>query len=209
MSSGDAELVLRVRQGELEAFEALYQRYKGPIYRTALAITHDHGVAEEVLQDCFLRAYAHLDRVDGSSPLGPWLQRIAVNLARNRLQRKQFLFSPIDDVVEHLLDHERSPEEVAEGNEVRSAVQASLRALGFNHRAVAVLYYLHGYTHSEIAYVLDCPLGTVKSRLHYATQQLRRYLAGEIAPQRRLLAPAPSPRPQTSQFALADRGVGD
>ena len=80
-ASDEARLVARAKAGDIEAFEALYEQYKGSIYRTALAITRDRGAAEEILQDSFLRAFRHIDNVNNGAPITPWLHRIAINLS--------------------------------------------------------------------------------------------------------------------------------
>ncbi len=174
----DEELVSRIRQGDLEAFEALYNKYKLPLYRTALAITRDHGTAEELLQDTLVRAYAALDRVDASVSLSPWLHRIVVNLSYNWIKRKQQFPVALDEVLEGLtVAASLCPEEVAEGNELCQVIREAVDSLSFKRRVVIVLYYLQGFSLQEISYILDCPVGTVKSRLHYASKALRAKLS--------------------------------
>lgn len=176
----DAELVAQIREGNLEAFEALYHKYKGRIFRTALAITRDQGAAEEILQDCFVRAYRHMDRVDGSLPLSPWLHRIAINLSRSWLSRHNHWYTPLEKVVDQLAcPLQNQPDHLAEHRDFMAIVQGAMDSLSFNQRVVLVLFYLWGYSLAEIAYVLDCPVGTVKSRLHYGRANLRRKLVSD------------------------------
>jgi DNA-directed RNA polymerase specialized sigma24 family protein len=85
--SEDAELVSRIRCGDLGAFEKLYHKYKRPQYRTALVITGNEGAVEEMLQDCFVRAYGAMDRVYAAPSLSPWLHRIVLNLSHNWINR--------------------------------------------------------------------------------------------------------------------------
>jgi RNA polymerase sigma-70 factor (ECF subfamily) len=186
--SEDAELVSRIRSGDLDAFETLYHRYKRQLYQAALAITGDTGSAEEILQDCFVRAYGAMGRVDTSRPLAPWLYRIAVNLSYNWINRHRHWPLSLDMLIEHLIANPAaSPEHAAEGSEVRECVWEAVASLGFKQRAAVVLFYVQGLSLQEIAYVLDCPVGTVKSRLHYACKALRkklsedRRLSGEVA----------------------------
>ncbi len=184
----DAELVWRILEGDLDAFEALYQKYRRQLYQTALAITGDSGAAEEILQDSFVRAYAAMKRVDASVSLAPWLHRIAVNLSYNWANRHRRWPLDIDSWVDRLLASPSvSPERVLEGSELSEVVREAIASLHFRQRAVIVLYYLQGFSLAEIGYILDCPVGTVKSRLHYACKALRqklgsdRRLAGEVA----------------------------
>ena len=88
-NSQEIELIIRAKRGDLGAFESLYEIYKGPIYRTALAITGDRPAAEEILQDTFLRAFRHLDNIREGVSLSPWLHRIAVNLAYDWTARRR------------------------------------------------------------------------------------------------------------------------
>lgn len=176
----DSDLVAGIRTGQVDAFEALYQRYKSSIFRTALAITGDHQAAEEVLQDTFVQAFTHIHTVDDSVSLSPWLHRIALNLSANRRARRRLLSVPLDTLAEYLsVNDDQSPEHLAERNEMRQAVQRAIAELNFKHRAVIVLFYLQDFSLKEIAYILDCPVGTVKSRLFYACQILRGRLASE------------------------------
>ena len=186
--SDDAELVLRIRAGDIDAFAALYEKYKRQLYRTALAITGDSGAAEEILQDGFVRAYLAMERVDASLSLAPWLYRIVVNLSYNWTNRNRHWPLDLEEWIDRLVaGSAASPEHEAEGNELRDIVWKAVASLGFKQRAVVVLFYLQGCSLAEIAHVLDCPVGTVKSRLHYANKALRqklredRRLAGEVA----------------------------
>jgi RNA polymerase sigma-70 factor (ECF subfamily) len=186
--SEDAELVSRIRCGDLDAFEALYHKYKRQLYQTALAITGDSGAAEEILQDGFVRVYAAIERVDVSRPLSPWLYRIVVNLSYNWMNHHRHWPLALDTLIEHLIaGPAASPEHVAEGSELRRIVWEAVASLSFKQRSAVVLFYLQGLSLQEIAYILDCPVGTVKSRLHYACKALRkklsedRRLTGEVA----------------------------
>jgi len=173
----DEELVARVRNGDLEAFEQLYNKYKRPLYRAALAITHHDAAAEEILQDAFVRAYRALDRVDASTSLSPWLHRIVVNLSYNWMRGHNRWPLSFDTVVDSLLAGPAAcPERVLERGELRDIVQEAIASLSWKRRVVLVLFYVQGFSLQEIAYILDCPLGTVKSRLHHACKALRKAL---------------------------------
>jgi RNA polymerase sigma-70 factor (ECF subfamily) len=175
--SEDGRLISQVRKGNILALEALYEKYKGQVYRTALAITRDREAAENILQDCFLKVYTHVDRLDGSLPLSPWLHRVAVNLSYNWADASRRWLIPLEGIIDHLVASPRTlPESVFERKELQRVIQKAIASLSFEHRVVIVLFYLNGFSLNEIAYILDCPVGTVKSRLHYARQNLRRKL---------------------------------
>ncbi len=158
---------------DLDAFEAFFARHRALIFRTAYGLTGDQHVAEEVLQDTFVRAYRHratlqLDR----SPV-PWLYRVAINLCYSRLGRRRRDSEPIDETASRLRDGAGGPAEGAERAELREIVRMGIAALPEKQQSVVVLYYLHGMSLQETADALGIRLGTVKSRLHYALRALR------------------------------------
>lgn len=176
-TANEALLVTRLQAGDLDALGDLYERHRHQVYRTALAITHDSSAAEDILQEAFLRLYTHADRIDTSLPLAPWLYRVTVNLSYSWHTRRKRRRLPLDTVIERLTSPLRqSPEPTTERNEVRRKVQEAIDALTFNQRVVVVLHYLNDMSVQEIADVLDCPVGTVKSRLFYARAALRESL---------------------------------
>ena len=169
----DAELVVGLQAGELLAFEALFDRHRGLVRRTALGLTGDAGAAEEILQDAFLRLYRHRAALRTDVSPAPWLYRVTQNLCYSRLARRRLPSDPIDDVAAGMRDGAPGPDEQAVRAELRAAIRAGVRALPEKHRSVVVLYYLHGLSLAETAAFLDIRLGTVKSRLHYALASLR------------------------------------
>nr|HID13551.1 RNA polymerase sigma factor [Anaerolineae bacterium] len=171
----DSWLVARLQEGDVEALGELYERYKLQVYRTALAITHDEQTAEDILQETFLRIYIYADSIDEARPLGPWLYRVTVNLAYSWVRRARLWLSSIEGFLEHLLiPMYQQPERLAEEAERQRILQCAIDSLPLNQRVVVVLYYLEGLSLKEIAYVMDIPEGTVKSRLHYARERLRK-----------------------------------
>jgi RNA polymerase sigma-70 factor (ECF subfamily) len=204
----DHDLVYAARDGEVAAFDALFYRYRDGIFRLGLAITRDPSAAEEIVVDTFARAHRALARLEPDDSLRPWLYRVAVNLSYNRRPRKNVVLSSLDDAADEALANEDgSPSHVAEQAEVRRLVLAAVDELGPKHRLVVVLHYLNGLNLTEIAEVVECPVGTVKSRLHYALRRLRTHLAAHpelgIEPSRRLLATGlRAPRPITASVPI-------
>jgi len=132
-------------------------------------------MAEDILQETFLRIYAYADRIDETLPLGPWLYRVTVNLAYSWIRRARLWLGSIEGLLEHLLVPTcEQPECWVEEAERQHILQRAIEALPLNQRVVVVLYYLEGLSLKEIAYVIDVPEGTVKSRLHYARESLRK-----------------------------------
>jgi RNA polymerase sigma-70 factor, ECF subfamily len=182
---GDEEsrLIMRLQQGEMAALGQLFETHKALVYRTALAITRDERIAEDVLQECFIRLYTYADSVDPSRPLRPWLYRVAVNLSYDSSSHRSV--RPLDDVLEWISGLTNSfpaPDRKAEEQETIRMVRDVIAELPALHRAVVVLFYMENLSHEEIANVLELPLGTVKSRLHYARERLREMLTRRQRP---------------------------
>lgn len=178
----DRELVFAARAGDTGAFDSLFYRYRDGIYRLGVAITRDPSHAEEIVVDTFTRAYRALSRLDPESTLRPWLYRVALNLSYNRKPRPGLVITSLDDpAVAALVAEETSPGPLAELAELRSVVLSCIEQLRPNHKAVVVLHYLNSLNLAEIAEVVACPIGTVKSRLHYALGKLRTHLLAHPA----------------------------
>lgn len=174
------DLVARMQSGDFDAFEEFFNAYKRPVYATALAILRDPFVAEEVLQDCFVKAYRVRERLDPArSPL-PWLQRVTINLCYSRVSRRKTIAEPITSLITNLVvDLAARPDQVAESREVLEVLQRGIDALPPKQQTAIILYYLHGYSLAEASEIAECNVGTMKSRLHYALKALRASLPVE------------------------------
>jgi RNA polymerase sigma-70 factor (ECF subfamily) len=183
----DAYLVERLRQDDLEALGGLFDRYYTQVYRVAVAITQDSQVAEDIAQETFLRIHRYAARIDTTLPLMPWLYRVTVNLSYTWVTRQKKRRVSLEDIVDRLMSPAwLAPEHLVEHTEMQRRVRDAIRDLPFNQRVVVVLHYLNGQNLDEIAHILECPVGTVKSRLHYARETLRQRLdkatwTGELA----------------------------
>ena len=173
----DAELIKRLQADDLNALGILFDRFYAQIYRTAVAITHDEAAAEDITQDCFLRLHRYASRIDTDLPLAPWLYRVTVNLSYTWISRYQKRKVSLETVVDYLMSPVRNgPDQQVEIIGVQEEVRRAIVSLNFNQRVVVVLHYLNSLTLEEIAEILDCPVGTVKSRLYYARENLRHKL---------------------------------
>jgi RNA polymerase sigma-70 factor (ECF subfamily) len=167
-------LIERMQADDLDAFEEFFNTYKRPVYTTALAITRDPFLAEEVLQDCFVKAYRVRERLQPDrSPL-PWLQRVAINLCYSRVGRRRAMAEPITSLISNLVvDLGQRPDQIVESREILDVLQRGIDALPPKQQTAVILYYLHGYSLAESAEIASCNVGTMKSRLHYALKALR------------------------------------
>jgi RNA polymerase sigma-70 factor (ECF subfamily) len=174
----DAQLIAQTQAGDLTAFQELFDRYQRQVFGTAYGITNDREMAEEVLQDSFLKAHQQImrGRLDTALPFGAWLHRVAVNRSCDELrrQRARRLGASLEDWADRLwAPRAESPERQAQQGELREQLVKGLQALDPMHRAVILLYYLQDFSVIEISEILECPEGTVKRRLHTARKRLR------------------------------------
>jgi len=173
----ETDLIRRLQQGKLKALGELFSTHKDMVYRTALAITRDRRAAEDILQECFVRLYTYAASVDAERPLKPWLYRVTVNLSYDWSTKKPA--QPLDEVLEWLSGLPNAfpaPDSRAEQKELMGVVREVIDELPQLHRAVIVLFYLENLSLEDISQVLELPLGTVKSRLFYARERLRKAL---------------------------------
>lgn len=174
----DAQLIQRLCDGDLSALGSLYDRYRLLVFHTALAITRDRQSAEDILQECFLKLNTYARRIDLSLPLEPWLYRVTVNLAYTWVSRRSRWLTSIEAVIDRLVAPARTNSEYqAELSELQTVIQQSIDELPSAQRLTVILYYLNDLSLKEISYILDCPVGTVKSRLHYGREHLKHCLA--------------------------------
>jgi RNA polymerase sigma-70 factor (ECF subfamily) len=182
---GDLQLILQLRQGDLEALGGLYDRHRQLVYRTALAITGDTEASADLLHDTFLRLYRFSHRIDPTRPIEPWLYRMAANMAYTWVKRRGRWYQALHEMADRLSrEYPTSPAQQVEKNEAWTEIRGALQAISPEKRVVVVLYYLNDLPISEIAEILDLPLGTVKSRLHYGRQALKKQLGldGQVVP---------------------------
>jgi len=170
---GDQELIAQLQDGSLEALGQVYDRYQRMVYRTAMVIVGDPEAAADLSQDVFLRLHRFASHIDPLLPLEPWLYRMTVNLAYTWLKRNRRWFQPLEDLADWISSSWHSPHDMAEIHDDWDQVQRAVSRLPFQQRVVIVLYYLNDLTLQDIAHILDVPVGTVKSRLHYGRQALK------------------------------------
>lgn len=173
----DKELILELQQGELQALGDLYDRYQQLVFRTALGITGDAEAAADLLQDTFLRLNRFCSRVDPERPLQPWLYRVTANLAYTYVRRRSRGFQVLREMGEWLTREFRpGPQAIVEHEELCGVIKEALATLPVSQRVVVVLYYVNNLSLQEISDIIEVPVGTVKSRLHYGRSKLRQEL---------------------------------
>ncbi len=174
----EQQLMIRARRGDADAFGVIVRCYLERIYRVAHRILRNHDDAAEVAQDTFLRAYRGIDRFDPDRPVFPWLYRIARNLSLNRIERtrgRETSLPEFDTIESRLGGPEESAMIAQDAREVRCAVAS----LPEQFRTIIELNHFEECSYSEIAAILDIPIGTVMSRLYHARRRLRQLLEQE------------------------------
>ena len=179
-------LVKRARKGDLAAYDDLVRRYQERIYATIYHMTSNHEDANDLAQEAFIKAFQALRSFKGGSSFYTWVYRIAVNKTLNFLkQRKNRTQMSLDDLdfnAEHdpdlvaLVSHKTPRREVALA-ELQEKLNAAMQKLSEPHRLAVTLHDVQGLSHEEIAEIMDCNVGTVRSRLFYARQQMQAYLS--------------------------------
>jgi RNA polymerase sigma-70 factor (ECF subfamily) len=187
----EADLVRKARHGDLNAYDELVKRYQQRIYATIYHMTSNHEDANDLAQESFIKAFQALNSFKGGSTFYTWLYRIAVNKTINflkqRKKRQHMSLNDIDFNAEHdpdlvALISDKTPFRNAGLSELQKFLNEALLKLSEPHRMVVVLHDVQGQSHEEIAEIMGCNIGTVRSRLFYARQQLQGYLSEYAKP---------------------------
>lgn len=174
----DADLIGQLQNGDIRALGPLYERHRTMVYHAALNVTRDPQAAEDVVHDAFLRVYRYAGSFDPDRPVAPWLYWVAVHRACDWQSGRKHWPQALEPLDYQLASPaSQSPESLAEKRDVSRHVRDALHSLGPSQREVMILYYLHSLSLREIAHILDCPVGTVKSRLYYGRERLSHVLA--------------------------------
>lgn len=184
----DEQLVARLKAGDAEAFDLLFRKYGPPLLNFINRIIGDRDRAEDLLQETFLRVFRHLARYRPQARFSTWVYRIATNLCYNELRaRRRHRLVSIDGSERARIESSLSgsgrqsddPHALVVLDEEVRRVEEAIRSLPENERIVLVLRFYNEHTYAEIAEILACPLGTVKSRLHAAVRRLRQAIREE------------------------------
>lgn len=185
-ADSDLEIVRQVQAGEVAAFDKLIHKYRERLYGVIYNLTSNREDAADLTQEAFIKAFQSINRFQGQSAFFTWLYKIGVynTLTHLRKSRLRSFFS-----LEKLQEDHADPELLnrltdrsgadrdAYLRELQEKLNEALQKLSIKHRTVITLFEIDGLSHSEIAEIMDCSEGTVRSRLHYAKQ----FLQGELA----------------------------
>ncbi len=184
--ASDLSLVQRVQRGDKSAFDVLVLKYQHKVVKLVMRYMRDPADAEDVAQEAFIKAYRALPNFRGDSAFYTWLYRIAINTAKNAIVSRDRNPVGFDldlqdaessyDMQARLADTE-TPEALVLTEEIRTIVNRSIDALPEDLRTAIVLRELEGLSYEEIAATMDCPVGTVRSRIFRAREAIDRKLA--------------------------------
>ena len=174
--ASDKKLVERVQKGEKGAFDLLVLKYQHKIVNLVMRYVRDPDLALDIAQEAFIKAYRALPSFRGDSAFYTWMYRIAVNTAKNHLAAKRRrpmdveldMQDPEQYDLHAKLKETDTPEGIAQSDELKEVVERSIAALPEDLRTAIILCELEGMSYQEIAETMDCPVGTVRSRIFRA-----------------------------------------
>lgn len=169
--------VRQVAQGDEGAFEKLFRCYAPRILRFAMSYLNDRAHAEEVVQETMIAVWKNAKSYREQSQVSSWILGIARNKALDRARARQREPEFSKEKLDRRASSRATPEQITQREAQIERVRTALEKLSPEHREVMVLAFYNDLSYSEIAQILDCPEGTVKSRVYYAKEQLRRILS--------------------------------
>ena len=178
----EEELITRSQNGDMDAFEELVARYERRVYSIAFRFMGNQEDASDLAQEAFLKAYQAIKNFRQEASFSTWICRIVSNVCRDQLRKaKRTIQTSLDEevwleegtVTKQVKDHAPTTEQVYERKELKEYLQGLINNLNPEYRMVVVLRDIQGYSYEEIAEMLNCSLGTVKSRLNRARKALR------------------------------------
>jgi RNA polymerase sigma-70 factor (ECF subfamily) len=185
MEISDHELMQKIKDGNIPAFDTLVKRWEHRLYNVVYKIIGDPETTRDICQDVFLQVYQSSKKYRPYAQFETWFYRIAINRSINELKkRKRHQTYSLtgdydgekDSFEDELLDPEPQPDEIAQQNEISSCIQNALENIPTEQRIVVILRHYEGLKFQQIADILNCPLGTVKSRMYLAMDQLKTML---------------------------------
>lgn len=185
-ADADFDVVKRVQAGDVAAFDVLIRKYRERLFGVVYNLTSNREDTADLVQDAFIKAFQSINRFQGQSSFFTWLYKIAVNTTLSHLRKNKLRqFFSLEKVQEdgasteilNQLTDTSGADRDAYLKELQEKLNEALQKLSIKHRTVITLFEIDGLSHAEIAEVMDCSEGTVRSRLHYAKQ----FLQGELS----------------------------
>ena len=185
----DKTLAARAAEGSQRAFRKLLERYERPVFSLVYRMVRDRGLAEDLTQEAFIRAFNAIGGYNPSYKFSSWIFKIAHNVTIDHLRRKRIDTISLDGSPDALTADEQArtrpivespderPDAYVENLELGSEIEAAIGRLRPHYRTVTLLRHVEGYSYNEISQIMDLPLGTVKTYIHRARLELKESLA--------------------------------
>ena len=187
----DSVIVKQVQAGDVAAFDRLILKYRERLYGVIYHMTSNREDASDLTQDAFIKAFQAINRFQGQSSFFTWLYRIAINATLSHLRKNRFKSflsldtvnseEPVSQELISALTDKTCADRDAFVHELQEKLNEAMQKLSIKHRTVITLFEIDGLSHQEIADVMDCSVGTVRSRLHYAKQLLQAEMKAYIS----------------------------
>ena len=186
----DQQVVVFAQEGREDAYRELIRRYERPVYSLIYRMVRDNETAEDLAQETFIKVLNHIDRYRPEFKFSSWLFKIANNITIDHLRRRQLDTISIEGSPDAVTGESmratavtvksggESPLEEMESKEIGAAIEAAIAKLRPEYRACIILRHVEDYSYDEIAEIVKLPLGTVKTYIHRARQELREHLEG-------------------------------
>lgn len=188
MSNNEKDLVERAKSGDIEAFEQLVISCQKKVFNIAYRMIGNYEDANELAQEVFLKAFRSIKKFKGDSLFSTWIYKVTANVCLDEIRkRKKKVVISLDREIEfndgevkrQIPDNAPTPDMEAETNELKSAVNESIAQLPDDYKSMIILRDIQGFSYDEISKIVNCPEGTVKSRINRARQALKKILQGK------------------------------
>jgi len=181
-SISDEELVDSVLEGNISDFDVLIEKWQKPLFNFVLRMMNSEEEARDACQDAFINAYRNLSKFKKESKFSSWLFKIAINRCNTLLQKRKrwrMFFDPngnTDDLANNKISEALNAEEMAERKQIYGRIRRAIETLPPEQKTVLLLKEFEGMKFHEISEMLECPVSTVKSRMYYALDSIRKAL---------------------------------
>lgn len=181
----DNDLVKRAKDGDVEAFERLVEGYQKKVFNIAYRMLGNYDDASELAQEALIKIYKSIKSFKEESSLSTWIYRITTNVCLDELRKRKSkavvyidenIRSEDEEINRQIEDNKPTPDQKAEQNELRKTINTAIQSLSQEHKIVIILRDIQGLSYDEIAEILKCPPGTVKSRINRARLSLKEIL---------------------------------
>lgn len=176
----DVKIVRAVKGGDMQAFELVINAFKEPVYRSVYSMTRRHDVADDISQEVFIKFFRSIGSFDEKYPVYPWLKKIAFNMTINYLKNVRQRSVSLEDNID-FAGAGPCRTSTPENNELKVSIQNALDSLEDDSRVILTLRLIEELSYKEIAEMLQCPIGSVMSKLFRARMELKERLGKAYA----------------------------